>query len=191
MGHVWLHVLPKQNGPQDGRLLLQEALMRRRLEKYPADFLAHFNLGAALQALDRDAEAVGYLGRAVRLSPTSAAARNTFAVSLMGTDRHPEAISQLREALRVNPSYTNTRYNLARALTATGEIKQAISEYEGFLKQYPEDTQAHALVGGLYASQKQLTTVGPIFILERGLRSLKLCCRIECFAMIAANAFRM
>ncbi len=40
MGHVWLQLLPKENpGGEDPRMALQEAVMRRRLEKYPADFL--------------------------------------------------------------------------------------------------------------------------------------------------------
>jgi hypothetical protein len=49
MGHVWLQVFPKSTSQEDPRLALQEAVMRRRLEKYPADFLAHYNLAALLQ----------------------------------------------------------------------------------------------------------------------------------------------
>ncbi len=44
MAHLWLQVLPRGSGDQ--RAVLQEAIMNRRLEKYPADFSAHFNLGA-------------------------------------------------------------------------------------------------------------------------------------------------
>ena len=44
MAHLWLQLLPR--GPGDQRAILQEAIMNRRLEKYPADFSAHFNLGA-------------------------------------------------------------------------------------------------------------------------------------------------
>ncbi len=46
MGHLWIQVLPL--GEKDQRMDLQEAIMQRRLEKYPADFSAHFNLGALL-----------------------------------------------------------------------------------------------------------------------------------------------
>ncbi|HEU0177446.1 MAG TPA: hypothetical protein VFV58_24550, partial [Blastocatellia bacterium] len=44
MGHLWLQVLPRSK--EDVRMVLQEALMRQRLKKYPSDFIAHFNLGA-------------------------------------------------------------------------------------------------------------------------------------------------
>ena len=47
MGHLWVQVLPRR---REDRWTLQEAFMRRRLEKYPGDFLAHANLGAALEA---------------------------------------------------------------------------------------------------------------------------------------------
>jgi len=66
MGHVWLQVLPKRSDGDDPRLLLQQALMLRRIEKYPADFVAHFNLGAALQALGKHREALPYLSQACR-----------------------------------------------------------------------------------------------------------------------------
>ena len=46
MGHLWLQVLPRGAGRPDRRMELQEALMRHRLDKYPGDFSAHFNLGA-------------------------------------------------------------------------------------------------------------------------------------------------
>ena len=48
--------------------------MRRRITKYPADFTAHYNLGAALQAQGRLDEAVKELREAVRLGPTKATA---------------------------------------------------------------------------------------------------------------------
>src|SRR5690349_20616156 len=55
MGHVWLQVLPKN---KDLRPPLQEAVMRRRLEKYPGDFLAQYNLAALLQSKGQLSEAI-------------------------------------------------------------------------------------------------------------------------------------
>ena len=67
MGHVWLQVLPHGKGEADPRLVLQQALMRRRIEKYPADFEAHFNLGAALQAAGKPDQALPFLRKAVAI----------------------------------------------------------------------------------------------------------------------------
>ena len=96
MGHVWLQVLPKTKGDADPRLLLQQAVMRRRIEKYPADFVAHFNLGAVLQALGKFDDALPYLNQAVRIEPRNATARNNLAVSLLMTDQLDEAAQELR-----------------------------------------------------------------------------------------------
>ena len=63
MAHLWLQVLPR--GPEDLRGDLQEALMLRRLEKYPGDFTAQFNLGALLLSRGDHAGAIRYLRAAV------------------------------------------------------------------------------------------------------------------------------
>src|SRR5262249_14693447 len=79
MGHLWVQVLPRE---RDDRGTLQEALMRRRLEKYPGDFVAHANLGAALEARGRAAEAVEEYGQALRVRPQSAAVLNNLGALL-------------------------------------------------------------------------------------------------------------
>ena len=51
MAHLWLQVLPKSlpDSNRDPRMVLQEALARHHVERDPADFEAHYNLGAMLQ----------------------------------------------------------------------------------------------------------------------------------------------
>src|SRR4029077_9851538 len=52
MAHLWLQVLPHAsiNADFDPRMLLQESMARHNLEKNPADFEAHYNPAAMLQA---------------------------------------------------------------------------------------------------------------------------------------------
>ena len=152
MGHVWLQVVPKRTGDGDPRLLLQRAVMQRRIEKYPADFLANFNLGATLQALGRHQEALPYLSKAVKIRPTNAMAHNNLAVSLLVLERSTEAIGQFRESLRLDGFYENARFNLARALSAQGDAMGALGEFLAYLKMEPDDVQAHELTGRLYVS---------------------------------------
>jgi Flp pilus assembly protein TadD len=149
MGHVWLQVLPKKEAGEDPRLALQDAVMRRRLEKYPADFLAHYNLGALSQLRGRMNEAIGWYEQALRVEPQNGSARNSLAVALLAENRVDDAVAQLREALRVDPANGNARYNLARALTARGDLDAAAAEYQAFLKQTPDDG----------AAQKELASV--------------------------------
>jgi len=156
MGHVWLQVLPKATGDEDPRLALQQAVMLRRIEKYPGDFVAHFNLGAALQAMGRFGEALPYLNQAISIKPSNATARNNRAVSLLMTDKVDEAIQGFRESLALDPAYQNARFNLARALVAKGDSSGAVSELLVYLKAVPDDAQAHETVGRLYASAGKL-----------------------------------
>jgi Flp pilus assembly protein TadD len=163
MGHVWLQVLPKRNGAVDPRLLLQQASMLRRIEKYPADFEAHLNLGAALQSMDKHEEALKYLAQAVRIRPASATAHNNLAVSLLVTDKTDEAVRELRESLKLDPGYQNARFNLARALAVRGDAPGALVECLNFLKTAPDDAQAHELAGRLYAETGRLGEALPHF----------------------------
>jgi mono/diheme cytochrome c family protein len=60
MAHLWLQVLPRanSNAAGDPRRILQEAMARHNVEKNPADFEAHYNLAAMLQARGELAEAM-------------------------------------------------------------------------------------------------------------------------------------
>lgn len=157
MGHVWLQVLPKPegSGQQDSRLAIQEAVMRRRLVKYPADFLAHYNLGAVLQLRGKLDEAIVQYEDALRGEPANVTARNSLATALLLNDRVPDAVRELRETLRIDPSYLNARYNLARALAASGDPDGAAKEYATLLEQRPEDAEAQAGLGAVYFLQKR------------------------------------
>lgn len=157
MGHVWLQVLPKpaNDSREDPRLALQEAVMRRRLEKYPADFLAHYNLGALLQLRGKFDEAIACYQAALKVEPGNTTARNSLAAALLMSDRIPEAIGQLRATLQTDPSYLNARYNLARALAATGDLPGAEIEFATFLKAKPDDGSAQADLGTIYFNERR------------------------------------
>ena len=157
MGHVWLQVLPKTGDPshQDPRLALEEAVMRRRLEKYPTDFLAHYNLGALLQARGELPEAVACYRDALRLEPSSATARNSLAAVFILQDRLPEAIDELHQTLRIDPSYLNAHYNLAHALAASGDLDRAADEFIVCLKNNPDDAGAQSGLGTIYFKERK------------------------------------
>ena len=140
MAHLWLQVLPRGEGDQ--RMVLQEAIMRRRLEKYPADFSAYFNLGALLLSRKEIPAAIGYLRNALRSQPGQPAALNTLGVALEADHRFDEAAEQFREAVRVQPDFTDARYNLAKALAAQGKLEEAAGNYRAVLSVVPDDAAA-------------------------------------------------
>ena len=161
MGHVWLQVLPKAAGEDDPRLALQQAVMLRRIEKYPADFVAHFNLGAVLQAMGKFDEAIPYLNQAMLMKPASATATNNLAVSLLMTDKIDQAIQEFRKSLTLDPGYQNARFNLVRALVAKGDAEGALAELLIYLKAVPDDAQAHETAGRIYASAENIAQALP------------------------------
>ncbi len=140
MGHLWLQLLPRGEGDQ--RAALQEAAMRRRLEKYPADFSAHFNLGALMLSRKRPDAAIEYLREALRAEPEQPAALNALGAAFETESKFAEAEGEFRHALRVQPEYTSARYNLANALAAQGNLEAAEEEFRRVVAAAPEDKAA-------------------------------------------------
>lgn len=163
MGHVWLQVLPGPAGENDPRLLLQKAVMERRLEKYPADFAAHFNLGAALQSLGQTGQALSQFQAATRMRPSSAAVRNNLAVALFSSERFAEAAKEFRAALALDPAYRSARYNLARSLQMLGDNAGALRELQADLASHPADAEANELAGRLCVSSSRFADAVPYF----------------------------
>jgi tetratricopeptide (TPR) repeat protein len=151
MGHLWLQVLPRGKG--DARPLLQEALMRRRLEKYPADYTAHFNLGAVLQAQEKHRDAIAQFQQALQVEPNSFVARTSLGASLQALGRLPEAVAAYQQAIQLKPDYANARYNLANLLLAQNRVDEAITHLQAVLQFQPNDAGAHNSLGSAYGMQ--------------------------------------
>jgi tetratricopeptide (TPR) repeat protein len=145
MAHLWLQVLPR--GGQDHRMELQEAIMLRRLEKYPGDFTSQFNLGALMLARGRNADAVPYLRGAVAARPDHPVALNTLGAALLSAGNVNEAAGFFARALQANPRYTNARYNLANALAEQQRWEQAATEFRKVLADNPDDSGARQHLG--------------------------------------------
>jgi tetratricopeptide (TPR) repeat protein len=148
MGHVWLQLLPKQNASgEDPRMAIQEAVMRRRLEKYPADFLAHYNLAALLQMRGKYDEAATVYRAALKAEPRNVTAHNSLATVLLLQDKIAASIAEFRATLQLDPHYLNARYNLAHTLATSGDLAGAREEYTLFLNEKPDDADAQAGLG--------------------------------------------
>lgn len=145
MGHLWLQVLPR--GAGDRRMELQEAIMRHRLDKYPGDFSAHFNLGALELAQGNAAEATAHLRAAVEARPDQPVALNTLGAALLTEGNAADATDLFERALRANPQYTNARYNLANALAERQQWEQAAAQFRQVLNESPDDAGAREHLG--------------------------------------------
>ncbi len=121
MAHLWLQVLP--HGPA---ATLQRAVMQRRLEKYPADFLAQYTLAAMAEAQGDHAAAAGLFRKAVAAQPENASARNGLGSALLAEGKIREALPEFEAALTRRPDYTFAQYNLGRSQLLLGKPDLAI-----------------------------------------------------------------
>jgi tetratricopeptide (TPR) repeat protein len=163
MGHMWLQVLPKKETEEDPRISLQEAVMRRRLEKYPDDFVAHSNLGELLVTRKQYPEAVAHFQQALAKDPGSATARNGLGAVYLAEGHIDNAVRELKEALRIDPNHVNAHLNLARALGGKGDLNGAAQELEKVLKQKADNTDAQVGLGLVYFTQHRYAEALPHF----------------------------
>ncbi len=141
MGHLWLQVLPRP-GEGDQRAILQEALMRHRLENDPSNAAAHFNLGALLLSRKDAASAVGQLQDALRLDPQQPMALNDLGAALQSEGRLEDALAAFRNALQIEPDYSSARFNMANVLAAQGKLDEAAASFRQVISVEPEDKAA-------------------------------------------------
>ncbi len=145
MAHLWLQVLPRS--APDQRMILQESVMRRRLEKYPSDFLAHYSLGALLQAQSMPGEAAEYYRRALLARPGSATVHNALGATLLSGGKAKEAMAEFQQALRLEPGYSNAHYNAARVFLAEERFGDAIEHLRAVIRIDPRDVPALSDLG--------------------------------------------
>jgi Flp pilus assembly protein TadD len=148
MGHLWLQVLPRPGQVTgDPRMVLQEALMRRRLEKYPSDYLAEYSLGAVIMTRGDLAAAIECFRAALRARPDEPAAHNSLGAALLESGDNSGAIAEFQKALALRPDYTDAEYNLGRVLAEQGDYKDAIRHFRQVLRSSPADAAAHMRLG--------------------------------------------
>ncbi len=140
MSHLWLQLLPR--GPGDQRMLIQEAIARKRIARDPGDFTAHFNLGGLLQASGKSDPAIRELREAVRLRPNDAVALNTLGAIEQLANEPAAAEASYRAAIQARPEYPDAHFNLADLLLAGDKGDEAILQLREVVKLAPDDAKA-------------------------------------------------
>jgi tetratricopeptide (TPR) repeat protein len=102
-----------------------ETLWRDVIEKNPAAWIAHNNLGQILYNRGEIDKAIGHYQEAVTLWPNSLEARHNLASSLFNVGNTKEAESHFRAALKLEPNASHTLSELAVLLSATGRLPEA------------------------------------------------------------------
>ena len=153
MCHLWLQVLPVNFDPAQGdpRMALQEALSRHTVETNPADFEAHYNLAAMLQAKNDLVDAIKEYEAAVRLRPQDATGNNALGAALVAAGQGEKAVRYLEAAMKVRPDYFDAHYNLGMALAGQNDFEGAAQQFQLASELQPDDANAEANLGAALA----------------------------------------
>ncbi len=157
MAHLWLQVLPRNFDPRKGdpRMALQEALARHNLQNNPADFEAHYNLGAMLLRQGKAADAIPEYEAALRVRPQDTTANNALGAALLASGQPDRATAYLRTATQGAPEYFDAHYNLGNALASAGDFPGAAEQFAAAVRIRPDDADAHANFGSALAELGQ------------------------------------
>jgi Flp pilus assembly protein TadD/mono/diheme cytochrome c family protein len=153
MAHLWLQVLPHSNPGETGdpRRILQEAMARHNVDKNPADFEAHYNLGAMLQGRGDLAGAEKQYAVALSIRPEDATVNNAIAGANLAAGHPDAAIAYLQTALHSRPDYFDAHYNLGTALAMQNNFAAAVEEFRAAVRLNSQDANAEANLGAALA----------------------------------------
>jgi protein O-mannosyl-transferase len=104
-------------------------LYRATLTKNPGCWMAHYNLGIALNEQGDTDGAIAHYRQALELRPSYAEAHYNLGRLLVQNGRLDEAISHYEKALEINPADAEAHNNLGAALFASGRVDEAIAHY--------------------------------------------------------------
>ena len=120
------------------------------IEKNPQDADSLSNLGQVLVRLNRPADAIPYLQRAVAIAPDRWAYQFNLARALGLMGRMAESIQTYRQAQALFPDDYVTAFNLALALHKNGDEAGAVEQYQKAITLHPEDASFRKALGMSY-----------------------------------------
>lgn len=125
----------------------EEARCRATIAGNPGAWLAHNNLGVALAAQGKAAEAIPHYREALRLRPVYAEAHSNLGNALAATGDLDGAVQHHREALRIWPGNPKAHNNLGVALAKQGRPGEALAELSEALRLQPDYPEARGNLG--------------------------------------------
>jgi predicted O-linked N-acetylglucosamine transferase (SPINDLY family) len=119
-----------------------ERLLRKAVDKAPADFEALYYLGVLLLRGEQGEAAARYLARAARVRPGEPAAHNALGAALQQAGRAEAALESLSRAVALAPEAPDARANRAELLMAMGRSAEAADDWRAIVAAAPGADQA-------------------------------------------------
>jgi Flp pilus assembly protein TadD len=122
-----------------GPLIFYQAI----LERNPASWMAHNNLGLELAQRSQGEKALAHYEEALRLRPNYAKAHFNLGNLLAETGRTTEAIVHYETAARLDPRDAEIHNNLGNALGSANRPAEAIGHFLTALQIEPDNAETH------------------------------------------------
>ena len=125
----------------------EQTLYRATIERNPAAWLAHNNLGNDVVATNRE-EAIAHFREAIRLNPNFWEAHLSLGNALVSqSSSFAEALAEYEIAARLAPYSERTQTNLGNALLQAGRIGEGVPHLRRALAMDPLNAEAHTDLG--------------------------------------------
>jgi Flp pilus assembly protein TadD len=132
----------------------EEALWRDTLDRNPAAWCAHANLGWILASQQKYDEAREHLVASLAVHPENAQAHSNLGRVLSLQGRFAEAEPEFRAAVRIKPKDAEIRRSYASALAEQGRKDEAVKQLRELLQLKPDTEARSQLATLLYQTGK-------------------------------------
>lgn len=132
------------------------ALYTGILAKNPGCWMAHYNLGIALNNQGKTDEAIAHYREAIELRPSYAEAHYNLGRLLARKGQLDDAVTHYEKALEINPADAEAQNNLGVTLFGSGRVDEAIAHYQEALKIRPDYAEASCNLASALLSKGDL-----------------------------------
>ncbi len=151
MGSLLFQLLTRN---ESDRVALMEAKARHNLDKYPDNPRRWNDLGGALHAAGRPAEALPLYRRSLELAPDDADTHFHLGHALADLGRADEALAGYRRALALDPAHARAHNNAGHLLLSRGRADEALEHLRSAVRIQPDLAMAHYNLGVILAERE-------------------------------------
>ena len=129
------------------QLNLAAKSFEKAIELKPDYAAAHYNLGVALQGLNKLDSAMECYKEAININPAYPDAHNNLGLLLLNSKQFNNAVEHFEWALAYKPDFSAAHNNLGATLQELRKFNESIESYEKAVKINPSYAQAHHNLG--------------------------------------------
>ncbi len=128
---------------QQGLIDQARAFYEQVIERKPRHFDALHLLGVLAAQSKNPAQAIQWIGKAIKVNPGVAAAHSNLGAALKELGRFDEAVASYDKAIRLMPDMAEPYSNRGNVLQELGRLNEAIASYDRAISLKPDYADAH------------------------------------------------